>query len=601
LRRRLALCLLSAALAAPVALAGPAAAAGPSGELTVAFLDMGQGDAAVYVGPCGEVGLVDAGDGSLDEVLAYLDAAGGRELAWISPSHYHADHIGDIVAIAQSPGVTVGAVYDRGGGADADDTQTYADYHAWAQGTGVRQAVDIGDVFTLCEDEQQVTFSVVSAGTDGTAAGQVPVGTENDRSLCLHVEHSLFDVATCGDISGRDDDADSDVESAVARAIGNVEVVKVNHHGSATSSNPTYVDTLQAELAVIPVGENSYGHPVPEVVERWQRNGMGHVLLTGDGTVEVATDGSSFVEYTQSGTGRNLNLDEPPSEPPPPKPAAQARTIDDSCPPDRIAEDGFTDVPQDNPHESAIDCVAHWQVTSGTGGGTYSPLGSVNREQMAAFIARLIERSGGSLPEPLRDYFDDDNGRPHERNINRLAEAGIVSGKGSGFYDWGGIVTRGAMAAFLTRAYDQRARQDGRGVLADGPDYFDDDNGHTQERAINKAAAAGFAGGLGDRVYAPDNGVRRDQMASFLARDLDLIVENGMAAVPAAPTPPPEPEPEPEPERPPNPGNSKNCDDFGTWREAQDWFEYYYPHYGDVAGLDADDDRIACESLPGAP
>ncbi len=163
------------------------------------------------------------------------------------------------------------------------------------------------------------------------------------------------------------------------------------------------------------------------------------------------------------------------------------------------------------------------------------------------------------------------------------------------------------MAAFLTRAYDHRAQQDGRAVLADGPDYFGDDNGHTQERAINKAAAAGFAGGLGDRVYAPDNGVRRDQMASFLARVLDLVVENGMAAVPAGATPEPQPEPEPEPQpqpqpdRPPNPGDSKNCGDFGTWREAQDWFEYYYPPYGDVARLDADDDRIACESLPGAP
>ncbi len=598
MRRRLALCSLSAALVAPSASAAPDVAAEPSGELTVAFLDMGQGDAALYVGPCGDVGLVDAGDGSLDEVLAYLDAAGGREIAWVSPSHYESDHVGDIRAVAESPGVTVGAVYDRGGGADAKATETYADYHAWAESTGVRQAVDIGDVFTLCDGEQQVTFTVLSAGTDGTAAGQVPVTTENDRSLCLHVEHGLFDLATCGDISGRDDDNESDVESVVAPALGDVEVVKVNRHGSTTSSNQTYVDTLQAELAVIPVGVNSHGHPVPEVVARWEASGAQVRQTMDDDPVIVTSDGASFVRYSQAGSGQSLALDEQPAEPDPqPAPTAQPRALDDSCPPDRIAEDGFTDVPTDNPHENAIDCVAHWQVTSGTGRGTYSPLGSVNREQMAAFIARLIERSGGTLPEPSRDYFTDDNGRPHELNINRLAEAGIVSGKGGAFYDWGGIVTRGAMAAFLTRAYDHRARQGGQAVLADGPDYFDDDNGHTQERTINKAAAAGFAGGLGDRVYAPDNGVRRDQMASFLARDLDLVVENGMTAVPAASTP----EPQPEPDRPLNPGDSKNCGDFGTWREAQDWFEYYYPHYGDVARLDADDDRIACESLPGAP
>ncbi len=53
--------------------------------------------------------------------------------------------------------------------------------------------------------------------------------------------------------------------------------------------------------------------------------------------------------------------------------------------------------------------------------------------------------------------------------------------------------------------------------------------------------------------------------------------------------------------KPGNPGNAKNCDDFDVWREAQDWFESYYPDYGDVANLDADNDLIACERLPGAP
>ena len=52
---------------------------------------------------------------------------------------------------------------------------------------------------------------------------------------------------------------------------------------------------------------------------------------------------------------------------------------------------------------------------------------------------------------------------------------------------------------------------------------------------------------------------------------------------------------------PPNPGNSKNCGDFSTWLEAQEWFDTYFPHYGDVGDLDRDNDGVACESLPGAP
>jgi hypothetical protein len=175
---------------------------------------------------------------------------------------------------------------------------------------------------------------------------------------------------------------------------------------------------------------------------------------------------------------------------------------------------------------------------------------------------------------------------PHHHNINRLAQAGIVGGKGDGRYDPDGAVTRGAMTAFLTRAYDFRAEQSGDTSLPAGGDYFTDDAGHTQEVAINRAAAVGFAGGAGDGTYRPDLGVRPDQMGSFLARVLDLIVENGMAGVPAGPA---------------DPGDTKNCGDFSRWRDAQDWFERYYPAYGDVARLDGDNDRVACESLPGAP
>lgn len=49
---------------------------------------------------------------------------------------------------------------------------------------------------------------------------------------------------------------------------------------------------------------------------------------------------------------------------------------------------------------------------------------------------------------------------------------------------------------------------------------------------------------------------------------------------------------------PPNPGNSKNCSDFATQAESQEWFDTYYPFYGDVAKLDTNNNGTACEFLP---
>jgi beta-lactamase superfamily II metal-dependent hydrolase len=60
------------------------------------------------------------------------------------------------------------------------------------------------------------------------------------------------------------------VYSRSGTVVGDVKVVKVNHHGSPFSCNATYVNTLQPEIAVISVGKNSFGHPSKSVVNRWE-------------------------------------------------------------------------------------------------------------------------------------------------------------------------------------------------------------------------------------------------------------------------------------------------------------------------------------------
>lgn len=84
----------------------------------------------------------------------------------------------------------------------------------------------------------------------------------------------------------------------------------------------------------------------------------------------------------------------------------------------------------------------------------------------------------------------------------------------------------------------------------------------------------------------------------------DAALAGAVCQEPASPPPsqpPPSQPPPPEPAVPSSPGDARDCGDFTTWRQAQDWFETYYPAYGDVARLDADGDLVACESLPGAP
>ena len=71
----------------------------------------------------------------------------------------------------------------------------------------------------------------------------------------------------------------------------------MGHHGSTYSSNTTYVATLSAEVSIISVGRNSFGHPNATVVSRW--DSYGELLQTQSPTDNAPTDG----DITTTGVG----------------------------------------------------------------------------------------------------------------------------------------------------------------------------------------------------------------------------------------------------------------------------------------------------------
>lgn len=195
--------------------------------------------------------------------------------------------------------------------------------------------------------------------------------------------------------------------------------------------------------------------------------------------------------------------------PPPP------RTLDPACPPGQVPPAPFPDV-AGNEHEPAIACMAWRQVARGTASGAYLPAAPVRRDQMASFLLRLLSEAGAPVPASAPDAFDDDDASTHEPAIDRLAALGIVTGRGERTFAPAATVTRAQMASFIARALAHASGAE----LANTTDFFADDSGGTHERSINRLAEAGIAGGTIDGRYRPGAPVRRDQMASFLARAL---------------------------------------------------------------------------------
>jgi hypothetical protein len=163
-----------------------------------------------------------------------------------------------------------------------------------------------------------------------------------------------------------------------------------------------------------------------------------------------------------------------------------------------------------NPHEPNIEAIVAAGITAGC--NSSPPLYCPSQPVTRGQMATFIRRAF-SLPPAGRDYFSDDNGSAFEDSINRLAAAGITSGCGPGRYCPDAPVTREQMAAFLRKAAN---------LPPAGRDYFSDDNGSAFEDSINRLAAAGITSGCGPGRFCPRDPVLRDQMATFLTRALHL-------------------------------------------------------------------------------
>ena len=168
-------------------------------------------------------------------------------------------------------------------------------------------------------------------------------------------------------------------------------------------------------------------------------------------------------------------------------------------------------------HESDIELIAAAGITSGCNPPTnsrYCPGSAVSRGQMAALLRRALD-----LRVTSRNFFSDDAGSIFEGDINRFAAAGITTGCNpptNSRYCPDATVSRGQMAAFLVRALD---------LPSTSRDFFSDDTGTLFEDDINRLAAAGITSGCNppaNNRYCPDSSVSRGQMATFLARGLDL-------------------------------------------------------------------------------
>jgi hypothetical protein len=208
----------------------------------------------------------------------------------------------------------------------------------------------------------------------------------------------------------------------------------------------------------------------------------------------------------------------------------EQRTIDSACPEDQVSKGNYPeDVPADSGFfEREINCVTDYGIATGRAPGDFDREFNVTRRQMAQFVYREALLGGVEFDTTTDPGYIDDDGITGEARdaIWGLTNAGIVRGVGGNRYNPNGDVSRAQMATFLVGL----AEELGLTGFETTQDFFDDDDNLTPHEAnINRIASEGVTFGQGgDRVYGFDNPVLRQQMAAFLARMLDIAVEQGV-------------------------------------------------------------------------
>ncbi|MGB9927602.1 MAG: MBL fold metallo-hydrolase [Methanosarcina sp.] len=252
----------------------------PKKNLTVHFLDVGQGDSFLLEYD-EKAMLIDAGEqGQGQKISNYLHELGISNLNYIVATHPHSDHIGGMQEVLSN--FPVKHFIDSG---FPHTSNTYENMLATIDEKNI--PFEVAKKGEKIEFDPAVDIEILNPDTSYSEE-------LNENSIVLKITYGKVSFLLMGDAGLKTEEklinAGYDLDS---------DILKAGHHASTSGSGDTFISRVSPEVSIIEVGAgNDYGHPHKEVLQRLES--ASRVYRTDlDGTIVITTDGSTYTVNTE--------------------------------------------------------------------------------------------------------------------------------------------------------------------------------------------------------------------------------------------------------------------------------------------------------------
>lgn len=257
---------------------------GSRDELTVHFIDVGQGD-SILITAGDDSMLIDCGEiGKASVVENYLASQGVDHLDYVIGTHPHSDHMGcmdEIVNYYDIGELILPHLPDK----DIPTTKYFERFLDAAEARGLNMTeAKVGRKIPLGDGECEII-----------APCSEKYGNTNNYSVGVIIRHGEKSFLLTGDAESL-----AEKEMLESGRVVDVDVYKAGHHGSDSSSSDEFLDKASPEIAVISCGVgNSYGHPSKSTIDQFKSRRIKVYRTDLSGTVTITSDGQELSVSTE--------------------------------------------------------------------------------------------------------------------------------------------------------------------------------------------------------------------------------------------------------------------------------------------------------------